>query len=103
MSRLRPGADTGHSNGMSNGYGHRYDLDASSRDTSADERSLSRGPGGYGGLGNVRDGSNQRVGGVAQLERRQANRRSQDRGYGTSRSRSRPGARFGNGSRQVEG
>jgi len=105
MSWTRQGNEVdGHTNGYGNGFGRRYDLDASSRDTSVDGRSRSRGPaagGGYGGFGNTV--GPQRIAGPAYLERRQANRRSQDKPWGNSRSRSRPGGRFGEGSQQVEG
>lgn len=98
---MRPGNEDGlHTNGYGNGYGRRYDLDASSRDNSADERSRSRGPQYSGGYGQDLP---RRVAGPSQLERRQANRKSGDRGWSASRSRSRPGARFGEGSSQVEG
>ncbi|PSK56543.1 hypothetical protein B9Z65_6167 [Elsinoe australis] len=78
----------GHTNGYGNSYGNRYDLDTSSRDTSTDGRSQSRGPGGYGGFGGA--GQTSRVTGPSYLERRQANRRSGDRAWDSSRSRSRP-------------
>ena len=94
--------DGGYTNGFSNGFGRRYDTDASSREASADERSQSRGAGGYGGFGRNQP-VGQRVLGPSQLERRQANRRSADRGWSASRSRSRQGGRLGEGNRQVEG
>ncbi|PNS15529.1 hypothetical protein CAC42_788 [Sphaceloma murrayae] len=98
MSWLRENG--GHTNGYGNGYGARFDLDGSSRDTSADGRSRSRGPGGYGGLGSATQAP--RVGGPSYLERRQANRRSQERGWDTSRSRSRPARGFSQSAQNVE-
>lgn len=95
--------DGAFTNGDGKGYLRGFDPEQSSRDTSADERSRSRGPGAYGGYG--RADPNARVAGPAQLDRRAANRRSRDLGTGwdSSRSRSRPpGARYGEGSRQVE-
>ncbi|KAF2157948.1 Sec8 exocyst complex component [Myriangium duriaei CBS 260.36] len=89
----------GYSNGYGNDYGKRYDYDASSRDTSADARSTSRGPGGYGGMGSE---ATSRVTGPSYLERRQANRRSGDQRWDTSRSRSRPGGNASESIRNVE-
>ncbi|KAF2219692.1 Sec8 exocyst complex component [Elsinoe ampelina] len=97
MSWLRENG--GHTNGYGNGLGSRYDLDASSRDTSADGRSQSRGPGGYGGFGAA---PQPRVTGPSYLERRQANRRSGDRAWDSSRSRSRPARNFTESARNVE-
>ena len=74
----------------------RWDLDTSSRETSDAERSRSR-------PGNDRNGRQQagQVHGVARLDRGNAHRRSRDF---DSRSRSRPGARYGGGAgSQVEG
>lgn len=85
-------------------YNRRHDLEASSRDTSADERSRSRGPQGYGGFARQQDGHSPIR--PARLDRSHASRRSRDdiRGWSSSRSRSRPAvARYGDGSRQVEG
>ncbi|GAM86826.1 hypothetical protein ANO11243_048460 [Dothideomycetidae sp. 11243] len=73
MSWLRENG-VGYSNGYANDYGNRYDYDSGSRDTSADGRSTSRGPGGYGGL--APETTSSRVTGPTYLERRQANRRN---------------------------
>jgi len=102
MSRMRQNEDGGHTNGYTNGLGSkRYDLDVSSREPSADERSRSRGVGGYGGFANQYQ--SQRVLGPTALDRRTAQRRSQERDWSSSRSRSRVTGRFGEGNRQVEG
>ncbi|KAI7563075.1 hypothetical protein KC343_g21708, partial [Hortaea werneckii] len=87
-------------NGAGSRFG-RFDVDATP-DTSADERSRSRGPGGYGGFGG-QDTANVR--GPARVERQRAQRRSRDYGGGwdSSRSRSRPAAsRYGAAGGQVE-
>ncbi|RMY86999.1 hypothetical protein D0861_05600 [Hortaea werneckii] len=87
-------------NGAGSRFG-RFDVDATP-DTSADERSRSRGPGGYGGFGG-HDTANVR--GPARVERQRAQRRSRDYGGGwdSSRSRSRPAAsRYGAAGSQVE-
>ncbi|KAI7384141.1 hypothetical protein KC328_g10956, partial [Hortaea werneckii] len=87
-------------NGAGSRFG-RFDVDATP-DTSADERSRSRGPGGYGGFGG-QDTANVR--GPARVERQRAQRRSRDYGGGwdSSRSRSRPAAsRYGAAGSQVE-
>lgn len=78
----------------------RYDFD-SSRDTSADERSRSRGPGGYGGFGAQ---NTARVRAPGRLNREHATRKSRDEGtWSNSRSRSRPGGLQGQAGSQVEG
>ncbi|KAK4570020.1 exocyst subunit [Recurvomyces mirabilis] len=67
----------------------RFDFETTP-DTSADERSRSRGPGGYGGFGAQQQSS--QIQAPSHLDRRQANRRSRDQagyGYDSSRSRSR--------------
>lgn len=79
----------------------RYDFD-SSRDTSADERSRSRGPGGYGGFGGQSASAGVRA--PARLNRGHATRKSRDEGtWSKSRSRSRPGGLHGQAGSQVEG
>ncbi|GAB7347743.1 hypothetical protein MBLNU459_g5295t1 [Dothideomycetes sp. NU459] len=98
--------DRTYTNGDRNGspYNRRHDLEASSRDTSADERSRSRGPPGYGGFGRSAQDGHSPIR-PARLDRSHASRRSRDdgRGWSSSRSRSRPAAaRYGDGSRQVE-
>lgn len=78
----------------------RFDFEDSSREPSADERSRSRG--GLGGYNSQPDA--RYVTGPARLDRHAANRKSRDGGdWSTSRSRSRPGGRYGESSRQVEG
>lgn len=80
----------------------RYDFD-SSRDNSADERSRSRGPGGYGGFGG-QSAAPARVRAPGRLNRENANRKSRDEGaWSKSRSRSRPGGLHGQVGSQVEG
>ena len=80
----------------------RYDFNDSSRDTSADERSRSRGPGGYGGFGTQSAASSVR--GPSRLNRGHATRKSRDEGtWSNSRSRSRPGGLHGQVGSQVEG
>ncbi|KAI7695466.1 hypothetical protein KC353_g17857, partial [Hortaea werneckii] len=102
MRNPQANGSASHSNG--NGSGSRFsrfDIDATP-DTSADERSRSRGPGGYGGFGG-QDTANVR--GPARVERQRAQRRSRDYGGGwdSSRSRSRPAAsRYGAAGGQVE-
>lgn len=95
-------------NGYSNGGNstsdrlRRYDFNDSSRDTSADERSRSRGPGGYGGFGTQSAASSVR--GPSRLNRGHATRKSRDEGtWSNSRSRSRPGGLHGQVGSQVEG
>lgn len=80
----------------------RYDFD-SSRDNSADERSRSRGPGGYGGFG-AGGQSAARVRAPGRLNRGDATRKSRDEStWSKSRSRSRPGGLHGQAGSQVEG
>lgn len=95
-------------NGYTNGSNsasdrlRRYDFNDSSRDTSADERSRSRGPGGYGGFGTQSAASSVR--GPSRLNRGHATRKSRDEGtWSNSRSRSRPGGLHGQAGSQVEG
>ena len=96
---------TGYANGSSNPSDRlrRYDFNNdSSRDTSADERSRSRGPGGYGGFGTQSTASGVRA--PARLNRGNANRKSRDEStWSKSRSRSRPGGLHGQAGSQVEG
>lgn len=87
-------------NGYSNGAVRRYDLNGSSVENSADERSRSR-PG-YGTYG--RQQQPDQVHAMTRLERGQATRRSRERNsWSKSRSRSRPGARYGAAGGQVDG
>jgi hypothetical protein len=95
---------TGYANGNSNHTDRvrRYDFNDSSRDTSADERSRSRGPGGYGGFGGQSAASGVR--GPSRLNRGHATRKSRDEGtWSQSRSRSRAGGLHGQAGSQVEG
>lgn len=95
---------TGYTNGGGNASDRlrRYDFNDSSRDTSADERSRSRGPGGYGGFGG--QGAVSGVRGPSRLNRGHATRKSRDEGnWSNSRSRSRPGRLHGQAGSQVEG
>ncbi|KAF2452307.1 Sec8 exocyst complex component-specific domain-containing protein [Lineolata rhizophorae] len=105
---------------LRNGYGGGYDRGYDSspgRDRSADSRGppgggggRSRRAGGYGGLGGgpeqTGDYYEEQPRGVPRpnsLERRSAKRRSGDRHYDPSRSKSGPrGGRFGDGSRQID-
>lgn len=116
MAYTRPHAN-GYANGTDSTQLRRFDLDVSSRETSADERSRSRGPGGsgpsqgptdrgrgggYGGYG--RQPVAEHVRAPARLDRGFAQRRSRDyTGWDSSRSRSRPGTRYGAAGSQVEG
>jgi hypothetical protein len=95
-------------NGYTNGSNsasdrlRRYDFNDSSRDTSADERSRSRGPGGYGGFGAQSAASSVRA--PSRLNRGHATRKSREEGtWSNSRSRSRPGGLHGQAGSQVEG
>jgi exocyst complex component 4 len=103
MSRNTNG--TGYSNGASNPGSdrlRRYDFNDSSRDTSADERSRSRGPGGYGSFG--AQGVTSGVHAPSRLNRGHATRKSRDEGtWSNSRSRSRAGRLHGQAGSQVEG
>lgn len=96
---------TGYANGGGNASDRavrRFDFNDSSRDTSADERSRSRGPGGYGGFGGQSAVSGVR--GPSRLNRGHATRKSRDEGnWSKSRSRSRPGGLHGQAGGQVEG
>ncbi|KAK5135912.1 hypothetical protein LTR08_004370 [Meristemomyces frigidus] len=77
----------------------RFNFDATP-DTSADERSRSRGPGAYGGFASQQA---EHVRGPARIERQHANRRSRGEEWSASRSRSRPAvARYGAAGSQVE-
>lgn len=101
MSYMNRPPPNGYTNGDSSGHLRRFDLETSSVDTSADERSRSRGPGGYGGFG-ARP-AHQAVHGVARLDRTRANRRSRgEQDWGESRSRSRAGGRYGAQGGQVD-
>lgn len=103
MSYARPNG-SGYMNGGNDSTARlqRFDFDDSSRNTSADERSRSRGPGGYGGFGGQQPGG--RVRAPGRLNREHANRRSRDEGqWNSSRSRSRPGAVSARAGGQVEG
>lgn len=94
MSYIRQHQTNGYVNGTaSNQRLQRFDL-AEASDTSADERSRSR-PG-------YTHQQPEQVHGVARLDRGNA-RRSRDYGASASRSRSRPGARYGGAGGQVEG
>lgn len=80
----------------------RFDFDTTP-DTSADERSQSRGArrGGYGAFAGQ---SADQVQAPSRMERHSAQRRSQDQdANSTSRSQSRPGVRYGTAGNQVEG
>lgn len=101
MSYMNRPPPNGYSNGDSGGHLRRFDFETSSVDTSADERSRSRGPGGYGGLGGRP--FPQQVQGVARLDRTRANRRSRgEPEWNDSRSRSRAAARYGAQGGQVD-
>ncbi|KAI4764801.1 hypothetical protein E4T52_07709 [Aureobasidium sp. EXF-3400] len=102
----RPSTDDrgAYTNGDGYQYPRRYDLDTTTRDNSADERSRSRGPaagGGYGGLGRAQDDFIPRVGSPARLER---SKRASGEGRAVSRSRSRAASqmRAQENSKQVE-
>ncbi|KAI5254584.1 hypothetical protein E4T42_02242 [Aureobasidium subglaciale] len=104
MRRPSATGDRGHANGDGYQFPRRYDLDTTSRDNSADERSRSRGPaagGGYGGLGRAQDDHIPRVGSPARLDR---SKRASGEGRAFSRSRSRAASQMRNAenSRQVE-
>lgn len=91
MADWRAHTNGAHSNG-SQSYLQRFDLDTSSRDTSADERSRSRPGQGYGRLGVYGTQSQARVHPPGRLNREHAHRRSRDEpSWSASRSRSRPG------------
>ncbi|KAG9552344.1 hypothetical protein KCU86_g7278, partial [Aureobasidium melanogenum] len=105
MRRPSATSDRAYTNGDGYQFPRRYDLDATSRDNSADERSRSRGPAagnGYGGLvGGAQDDYVPRVGSPARLER---SKRASGEGRAMSRSRSRAASQMRNAenSRQVE-
>ncbi|THW39408.1 hypothetical protein D6D21_07335 [Aureobasidium pullulans] len=104
MRRPSATGDRGYTNGDGYQFPRRYDLDATSRDNSADERSRSRGPAagaGYGGLGRAQDDYIPRVGSPARLDR---SKRASGEGRAFSRSRSRAASQMRNAeaSRQVE-
>ncbi|OQO04460.1 hypothetical protein B0A48_09382 [Cryoendolithus antarcticus] len=103
MSRTRPPPNgNGYLNGNSSQHLQRFDFDTSSRDTSADERSRSRGPGDYGGFGES-TAPGGRIRAPGRLDRAQANRRSRDGGaWDSSRSPSRPAPMSHRGGTQVE-
>lgn len=102
------------SNGYTNGSHasalRHFNFQDSSRETSADERSRSRPAATYDPYAYTT--SSQSVHGVSRLERNRANRRSRDyaadnislnnQAWSASRSRSRPGARYGNAGNQIE-
>jgi hypothetical protein len=96
---------TGYTNGSNSASDRlrRYGFNDSSRDTSADERSRSRGPGGYGGFG-TQGAASSGVRAPSRLNRGHATRKSREEGtWSNSRSRSRPGGLRGQAGSQVEG
>jgi len=108
MSHARAGQANGTSNHL-NGDGRlrRVEYDTTP-EASADERSQSRGPagyGGYGGYGGLGSHPAGQVRGVARIERQHAQRRSRgEYDWSASRSRSRPaGVRYGAAGTQIEG
>ncbi|KAK4986126.1 exocyst subunit [Elasticomyces elasticus] len=104
--RQQNNANVAHTNGYGGLHSRQYNTETSSRDTSADERSRSRDSGAYDRYGPSQYNTvSQRVARPANLERdrRQADNRTRDGDWSSSRSRSRPGAgQEGQGSRQVE-
>lgn len=96
MQAARPYGN-GDTNGADPRLG-RFDFDTTP-ETSADERSRSRGPGGYGGFG-----TQHQLHAPAHLDRQYAHRRSTDDGHASSRSRSRgaPAPRVGGRGNDVE-
>jgi exocyst complex component 4 len=104
MRRPSATGDRAYTNGDGYQFPRRYDLDTTTRDNSADERSRSRGPaagGGYGGLGRAQDDFVPRVGSPARLDR---SKRASGEGRAMSRSRSRAASqmRAQENSKQVE-
>ncbi|KAK5166248.1 exocyst subunit [Saxophila tyrrhenica] len=104
----------GYTKGTTNGsYSslRRHDFHDSSRDTSADEHSRSRPAPSYGRSYNNNSAQPDHVHGVSRLERSHNNRRSRDyaaeggqgnQSWSASRSRSRPGGRYGAAGNQIE-
>lgn len=98
--RANVNGSNNHVNGSGANRLGRFDFD-DTPETSADERSRSRGAGGYGGFGAQQP---EQLHGPPRVERQNANRRSGGQNdWNTSRSRSRTDQRYGAAGGQVDG